>query len=162
MSVVRRSGQGHRLLAKGANERILDIATSWRGPDGPAPLDAAARAEIVAAETDMASRGLRVIALAARPADGPDADGGGATAGAPAGPPASERSRGGGGGGLRSVGLCLLVIVCAAVACLGGGRGGGEGGFFVGLGSEDSSSEDSSSVPIQCLRCLLSSRLEIV
>jgi cation-transporting ATPase F len=63
---------GERLLMKGAVERVLDLCAAQRSPGGgAAPLD---RPAALAAADQMASQGLRVLAVAARP--GVDGDGG--------------------------------------------------------------------------------------
>ncbi|WP_298559246.1 cation-transporting P-type ATPase [uncultured Aliiroseovarius sp.] len=66
MSMVRESEGGLMLLAKGAPEQMLEVCDTWRGPEGSAPLDQTARAQIERKYEDMAAKGLRVIALAQR------------------------------------------------------------------------------------------------
>ncbi len=66
MSVLSRAP--FTLHCKGAPEQVLAICTALLTPDGPVPLSAEIRAQIEAALSDMASDGLRVIALADRPA----------------------------------------------------------------------------------------------
>ncbi len=48
-------------FVKGAPERVLDMCTTWYGPDGPRPLD---RAQIEAAASRLATRGLRTLGMA--------------------------------------------------------------------------------------------------
>lgn len=66
MSMVRWQEDRLVQLAKGAPEQLLEACTHWRGPDGTAPLTDADRREIERVYSDMAARGLRVIALARR------------------------------------------------------------------------------------------------
>jgi Ca2+-transporting ATPase len=58
---------------KGAPEAVLDAATHQARPDGPAPLDDEARAVWRDRNEDLAAEGLRVIALAEKTVDRPDA-----------------------------------------------------------------------------------------
>ncbi len=66
MSVLYRENGGGIVLTKGAPEQVLEICTKVH--DGSEPLDITAqtRDDILQAYTDMASDGLRVIALAQR------------------------------------------------------------------------------------------------
>jgi P-type Ca2+ transporter type 2C len=66
VSVHGRPGGGHVAFIKGAPEQV--IAMCERMHDGP--LDGAARARLLARNAALASRGLRVLALAWRPVDG--------------------------------------------------------------------------------------------
>ena len=68
MSVLVREGGGWRLDTKGAPEVILGLSDSVLSAAGPVALTEAERARIVEAYEAMASRGLRVIALAQRAA----------------------------------------------------------------------------------------------
>lgn len=52
------------LFAKGAPERILEMCTTWAGPDGVTPIESE---RILAAAQELASRGLRVLGFAAGP-----------------------------------------------------------------------------------------------
>ncbi len=70
-SARRLSASGHeepdgstRLWMKGAPRVILDACTHWSTPDGPRPLDAATMATVTEANTILAERGERVLALA--------------------------------------------------------------------------------------------------
>ena len=74
MSVLARTPDGYRLHVKGAPEVILERSTLYLGPDGPVPLDDMTRAMIAGENAAMAARGLRVLALAARPASAGDLD----------------------------------------------------------------------------------------
>ena len=74
MSVLTCGPEGHALHAKGAPESILAVADRCLGPDGIASLDDTARKRITQAYTDMAGKGLRVIALARREAAPQDTD----------------------------------------------------------------------------------------
>ena len=67
MSVLSRAP--FTLHCKGAPERVIEICTAILTPDGPVPLDDDYRARVDDALSVMAARGLRVIALADRPAD---------------------------------------------------------------------------------------------
>jgi calcium-translocating P-type ATPase len=73
--VVRRDG---RLVVqtKGAPEMVVPLCTSWSTGDGAEPLAPADRAEVLRAVDEGAARGLRIMALASRPATAlpPDAD----------------------------------------------------------------------------------------
>ncbi len=73
MSVVVAGEDGDRMFSKGAPEAILDICDDVAKLDGTAPLDAETRAEIEAAYSEMATEGLRVIALASAPVNGIEA-----------------------------------------------------------------------------------------
>lgn len=64
MSVLYKSGGRTLILSKGAPEQILEICSEIMGQDGPRPLSADERMSIETAYTDLAARGLRVIALA--------------------------------------------------------------------------------------------------
>ena len=59
------------LHCKGAPEQVLSVCTAMMTPDGPVPLRAGMLDTINSAYADMARHGLRVIALASRPASGP-------------------------------------------------------------------------------------------
>jgi Ca2+-transporting ATPase len=66
------AANGARLIAvKGAPEEVLRVSARWLGPDGEAPLDAAARRRILRVNDAMAGEGMRVLGLASRrlPAD---------------------------------------------------------------------------------------------
>ncbi len=66
MSVLARAGEGCAVFAKGAPEAVLAAADAIAGAEGPEPLTEAHRHAVMEAYRDMASRGLRVIALADR------------------------------------------------------------------------------------------------
>lgn len=66
MSVV--AGNPPTLYCKGAPERVVELCQSVLGPDGAVTLDANGRIGIREAYERMAGEGLRVIALASRPA----------------------------------------------------------------------------------------------
>ena len=71
MSVVAESADGTRwMYTKGAPEVILEKCSSELGGGTAVPLDRRRRAEITATNTEMASRALRVLALAFRRVDG--------------------------------------------------------------------------------------------
>jgi Ca2+-transporting ATPase len=71
MSVLARRDGATTLHMKGAPERVLEACDSIREGGGDASLDAGARRRVRAAYEAMAEEGLRVLALASRPA-GPD------------------------------------------------------------------------------------------
>ncbi|HSK57611.1 MAG TPA: HAD-IC family P-type ATPase, partial [Actinomycetospora sp.] len=74
MSTVDETPAGLAVHTKGAVEAVLLRCTRLRRTDDAvAPLDAAGRAEVLAATTALAADGLRVLALAARPATAGDA-----------------------------------------------------------------------------------------
>ncbi|MBL9110157.1 MAG: cation-transporting P-type ATPase [Myxococcales bacterium] len=75
MSVAVTSPDGPWVLAKGAPESVLAVATSIRARDGIVPLEGGATAEVLAAAEAMARDGLRVLALAGRRAEGGEIDG---------------------------------------------------------------------------------------
>lgn len=54
-------------FVKGAPEVMFDACTTWLGPEGPAPLTPEIRARLDAEAESMASRALRVLALAEQP-----------------------------------------------------------------------------------------------
>ena len=68
MSVLYQMPEGALILTKGAPEAILDISDEVLRQDGPRPMTSEDRAAITAEYEAMAARGLRVIALAHRPA----------------------------------------------------------------------------------------------
>ena len=67
-AVVGDSAAGPRVSVKGAPETVLPRCTRWRSPDGPVPLDRRVRAYLDAEVERLASQGLRVLAVAERPA----------------------------------------------------------------------------------------------
>lgn len=67
-AVVGTSPAGARVSVKGAPEVIVPRCTSWVGPNGPVPLDRSVRSELEAEVERLAARGLRVLAVAERPA----------------------------------------------------------------------------------------------
>jgi cation-transporting ATPase I len=67
-AVVGDSDAGPRVSVKGAPETVLPRCTTWRAPDGPVPLDRHVRAYLDAMVERLASQGLRVLAVAERPA----------------------------------------------------------------------------------------------
>jgi calcium-translocating P-type ATPase len=67
MSVVARRAGELLVETKGAPEEVLPLCDTWLAVDGPQPFDDAARRGVLAAVDTVASRGLRVIALAVRP-----------------------------------------------------------------------------------------------
>ncbi len=71
MSTVHRDTGGYRVYAKGAPQELLDrcVAVDWEGERRE--LTGMLRTGIVAANDAMASRGLRVLAVARRPVPGP-------------------------------------------------------------------------------------------
>ncbi|MEX0868355.1 MAG: cation-translocating P-type ATPase, partial [Nitriliruptoraceae bacterium] len=70
MSTVHESPEGLVVLVKGAPETVLDVCTSVLAPDGAVrPLRTSDRTAILAQAHTLASRGLRVLGLADRPAD---------------------------------------------------------------------------------------------
>jgi Ca2+-transporting ATPase len=65
MATVHRTPEGAVLVAaKGAPEAILEVCASVLGPDGPIPLDEAARADWLEQQSSLAARGLRLLGLA--------------------------------------------------------------------------------------------------
>ncbi len=66
MSVVRDSGQGFRVFAKGASEAILSKSTTEILDDRPKELNRSDIQTIRSAENQMATDGLRVVAFAER------------------------------------------------------------------------------------------------
>jgi len=69
MSVLCRVPEGRVLYVKGALESLLPRCTSVHTAEGLVPLDAAHRADFLAAENRFGERGLRVLALAWRTVD---------------------------------------------------------------------------------------------
>jgi len=67
-AVIGTSPAGARVSVKGAPEVILPRCTSWVGPEGPVLLDAPIRRRLEAEVERLARRGLRVLAVAERPA----------------------------------------------------------------------------------------------
>lgn len=64
MSVLHKVGNQNLILSKGAPEQILEVCSDIMQEDGPHPLSPDDRAAIETAYTNLAARGLRVIALA--------------------------------------------------------------------------------------------------
>ncbi|MDT8286763.1 MAG: cation-translocating P-type ATPase, partial [Elusimicrobiales bacterium] len=69
------AGGGAIVLAKGAPERLLEKCSSFMAGGAVSPLDEAARAKILKANEEMASRGMRVLAVAAAARAVPDGAG---------------------------------------------------------------------------------------
>ncbi len=67
-AVVGDSPRGPRVSVKGAPEIVLPRCTTWRAPDGAVPLDRRLRARLDAQVELLAGRGLRILAVAERPA----------------------------------------------------------------------------------------------
>ena len=67
-AVIGTSPAGARVSVKGAPEVILPRCTAWVGPEGPVPLDPPIRRTLEAEVERLARRGLRVLAVAERPA----------------------------------------------------------------------------------------------
>lgn len=67
-AVIGTSPAGARVSVKGAPEVILPRCTTWVGPEGPVQLDAPIRRRLDAEVERLARRGLRVLAVAERPA----------------------------------------------------------------------------------------------
>jgi len=65
-AVVRRSADGADVLVNGSPESVLALCTQIAEADGSRSMTAADRAAIDAANADLASKGLRVLACAAR------------------------------------------------------------------------------------------------
>ncbi|GAA4783437.1 cation-transporting P-type ATPase [Actinomycetospora chlora] len=68
MSTVDDTPDGLAVHTKGAVEAVLERCTALRRDGGVTELDAAGRAEVLTATADLAADGLRVLALAGRPA----------------------------------------------------------------------------------------------
>ncbi|MFN7573118.1 MAG: cation-translocating P-type ATPase [Betaproteobacteria bacterium] len=66
MTTVHADGDGHVAFAKGAPEVIVDCCRLIATRDGDVPFTDAARAEVLGAAQSMASRALRVLAIATR------------------------------------------------------------------------------------------------
>ena len=73
MATVHEGSGEYRAAVKGAPEAVLGAATHEATPDGPAPLDDAARTRWADRNEAMAADGLRVIAVAQKTVDTPDA-----------------------------------------------------------------------------------------
>ncbi|MHB1719192.1 MAG: HAD-IC family P-type ATPase [Acidimicrobiales bacterium] len=69
-AVVGRAGARTVIAAKGAPEVILPRCATWASPDGTVPITARVRRRLDAEVERMASRGLRVLAVAERGASG--------------------------------------------------------------------------------------------
>ncbi|MDA8314056.1 MAG: HAD-IC family P-type ATPase [Actinomycetota bacterium] len=67
-AVVGDSAAGPRVSVKGAPETVLPRCTTWRAPDGPVALDRRVRASLDDEVERLAGQGLRVLAVAERPA----------------------------------------------------------------------------------------------
>ncbi len=69
-AVVGDSPGGPRVSVKGAPEVVLPRCATWRAPEGVTVIDRHARRRLDAEVERLASRGLRVLAVAERPASG--------------------------------------------------------------------------------------------
>jgi len=67
-AVVGHSPLGPRVSVKGAPEVVLPRCTTWRAPEGGTPIDRRVRGRLEAEVERLASQGLRVLAVAERPA----------------------------------------------------------------------------------------------
>jgi len=67
-AVVGDSPHGPRVSVKGAPEVVLPRCTTWRAPEGTTVIDRRAHRRLDAEVERLASRGLRVLAVAERPA----------------------------------------------------------------------------------------------
>jgi cation-transporting ATPase I len=67
-AVVGDSPSGSRVSIKGAPEIVLPRCTTWRAPEGVTVIDRRVRRRLDAEVERLASRGLRVLAVAERPA----------------------------------------------------------------------------------------------
>jgi len=65
---LRRNGNKRLLFVKGAPERLLERCTAVMTEDGEVPID---REQVLAEAHRLATEGLRVLAMAIRPVDGP-------------------------------------------------------------------------------------------
>jgi cation-transporting ATPase I len=72
-TTVGESGSRRLISVKGAPERVLELCTSWRSPDGDLPLDRRQRRMVEARVEHLAERGFRVLAVAERADPRPDA-----------------------------------------------------------------------------------------
>jgi cation-transporting ATPase I len=72
-TTVGESGSRRLISVKGAPERVLELCTSWRSPDGDVPLDRRQRRMVEAHVEHLAGRGFRVLAVAERADARPDA-----------------------------------------------------------------------------------------
>lgn len=68
MSVLHQEKGGPIVLTKGAPEQVLDICTDVMRRSGPRKMSAKDRDQITRAYQDLAEKGLRILALASRPA----------------------------------------------------------------------------------------------
>lgn len=67
-AVVGHSPLGPRVSVKGAPEVVLPRCTTWRAPEGVIPIDRRVRSRLELEVEHLASQGLRVLAVAERPA----------------------------------------------------------------------------------------------
>jgi len=73
MATVHEAEGAYRYAVKGAPEAVIEAATHEATDNGPAPMDEDARARWQERNVAMAEKGLRVLALAQKTADAPDA-----------------------------------------------------------------------------------------
>ena len=73
MATVHDAGEKVHVAVKGAPEAVWEAATHEATADGPRPLDAAGRARWAERNEALAKEGLRVLALAQKTVDTPDA-----------------------------------------------------------------------------------------
>ena len=69
VSIVAQGEGGPLLITKGAPESILEICTTYEVDGVQRPLDEAQRSHCTKAYRDLSAQGLRVLAVASRPAD---------------------------------------------------------------------------------------------
>ncbi len=67
-AVIGKTPSGARVSVKGAPEVILPRCTSWQSPQGQIPLDSAVRRDLELEVERLTQQGLRVLAVAERPA----------------------------------------------------------------------------------------------
>lgn len=67
-AVVGDSPLGSRVAVKGAPEIVLPRCTTWRGPEGVVALDRRVRSRLDGQVERLAARGMRILAVAERPA----------------------------------------------------------------------------------------------
>jgi Ca2+-transporting ATPase len=70
MATYHRTPRGVLCCVKGAPRRVLEVADRVVTPDGTRPLDQDERARLLRLNAELATRGLRVIALAMKQAEG--------------------------------------------------------------------------------------------
>ncbi len=73
MATFHQTGEQYPVMVKGAPEAVLDASTTMVTEEGPVPLDESQRKQWLQKNQEMAATGLRILALARKEVDNPEA-----------------------------------------------------------------------------------------